>query len=255
MAAVNFRTKIANRVTYYNRYRPSYPERLYQYLVEKLDLKPKHVIADVGAGTGLSSRWFAANGNTIYAIEPSPEMRQAAAYNYQYYPDYHIIAGAAEDTTLPDNSVDFIIGGQSFDWFDHEKASPELKRILKPDGYVLLFWNERQTESSGFLRQFEELLKRHAPAYMELNLVDQREKAVLQILQEGHYGYAEFDNCQIFNWEGLKGRLLSTSFIPDADQPEYHNLLSGLARDYKAHAVCGQVKVDYITKLYYGKPA
>ena len=254
MGTIHIRTSFTHRVTYYNRYRPSYPEALYQYLEEALGLRPEHTIADIGAGTGFASNWFACNGNPTYAVEPDMEMRQAAAWNYQSYPNYHVLAGTAEDTPLPDHSIDFVISGQAFDWFKQKEAAKEIRRILKPGGYVLLVWNERRTDSSPFLRQLENLLLRHVPAYAGQQKDAGESDAIASFYGTSNYGYETFDNCQVLNWEGLKGRLLSTSFMPDDSQPEYHNLLKSLHRGFRAHAIGGQVKVDYVTKLYYGQP-
>ena len=74
--------------------------------------------ADVGSGTGFLSELFLANGNLVLAIEPNLEMRSAGEKYLGNQPKFESIDGTAESTTLPDRSVDFVVAGQAFHWFD-----------------------------------------------------------------------------------------------------------------------------------------
>ncbi len=237
----------------YSRYRPTYPEAMFRFIESKLGLAPVHRIADMGSGTGLSSKWLIQNGNLVYAVEPNTEMRLAAEHFFQNYPNFYSINGTAEKTNLPDHSVDFILVGQAFHWFEQKKARTELKRILKPNGYVIITWNERLTETSTFLQHFENLLIRYSKDYMK---VDHRN--ISEEMLKEFYGHSRFDqrmfyNCQLFSWEGLKGRLLSMSYAPEKNQPEFHSMLKELSQLFRKNAIHGQVKFDYHTLVYFGQ--
>ena len=145
-------TRFSDRVADYVRTRPGYPTAVLDILGTETGLNPATVVADVGAGTGLSAELFLRNGNTVFGVEPNREMREAAESLLAGYANFHSVAGSAESTTLPDASVDLIVAGQAFHWFDVPRARAEFRRILRPDGVVVLMWNTRRLDTTPFLR-------------------------------------------------------------------------------------------------------
>ncbi|NMC78610.1 MAG: class I SAM-dependent methyltransferase, partial [Chloroflexi bacterium] len=123
-----------------------------QTLRQDCALTPQAVIADVGSGTGILSGLFLRNGNRVFGVEPNPPMRQAGERLLQAYPQFVSVASTAEQTPLPDHSVDFVTAGQAFHWFDAAQARQEFVRLLVPGGWVVLLWNERQVGTSPFLQ-------------------------------------------------------------------------------------------------------
>ncbi len=122
----------------YDRVRPSYPLAA---LTWSLGSPPKRVV-DLGAGTGLLSRVALKAGFDVVPVEPDPGMRaqlQAAT------PGLTALAGAAEEIPLPGSSVDAVISGQAYHWFNQELAHPEIARVLKPGGVFAAMWNVRDT--------------------------------------------------------------------------------------------------------------
>ena len=111
-------------------------------------LRPEHVVVDVGSGTGISSELFLANGNTVYAVEPNSEMRAAAEERLRGHARFQSLAGSAEQTGLPGGFADFIVAATAFHWFQTDAARAEFRRILKPEGKVVLLWNVRRTSGS-----------------------------------------------------------------------------------------------------------
>src|SRR5260370_9091015 len=81
-------------------------------------LRPGHVVADVGSGTGLLSELFLKNGNRVYGVEPNEAMRQAGEEYLASFDGFTSVNGSAEATTLDDASVDFVPAGQTFPWFE-----------------------------------------------------------------------------------------------------------------------------------------
>ncbi|MEI2581717.1 class I SAM-dependent methyltransferase [Scytonema sp. PRP1] len=122
----------------YAKYRPSYPAAAIDFILEGIDTQLPIVVADVGAGTGISSRLLAERGVRVLAIEPNADMRQAAAP----HPRVEFREATAEATGLSDASVDLITCFQSFHWFNPEPTLLEFHRILKPSGRLAAVWNE-----------------------------------------------------------------------------------------------------------------
>src|SRR5512144_1560718 len=106
--------RFSGRVTNYVKYRPSYPAAIIDLLRVECGLTPDSLVADIGSGTGLLTELFLRAGNRVLGIEPNREMREAGDRLLQNYPRFSSLDAAAEATTLPDQSVDFITAGQSF---------------------------------------------------------------------------------------------------------------------------------------------
>src|SRR5487761_1306376 len=104
--------RFTSRVNAYRKYRPHYPKAVIEALRDHTGLRVSHVIADVGSGTGISSEIFLEHGNFVYGIEPNQAMREAGEDYLSSYKNFRSIEGTAEETTLPDHSVDYIIAGQ-----------------------------------------------------------------------------------------------------------------------------------------------
>ncbi|MFA6058189.1 MAG: class I SAM-dependent methyltransferase, partial [Taibaiella sp.] len=132
--------RFSNRVEDYVKYRPHYPKDILQYLSADFELSPKKIIADIGSGTGISTEMFLAEGYTVFAVEPNKAMRDKATELLGHYALYHEVNGTAEATTLKDNSIDAIVAGQAFHWFQPEQTRNEFSRISKKNGIVVLIW-------------------------------------------------------------------------------------------------------------------
>ena len=166
----------------------------------------------MGSGTGLLSKLFLDNGNKVIGVEPNADMRAAGDIFLKDYPNFTSLNATAEATTLADDSVDFVSAGQAFHWFDASLARQEFGLILKPRGWVVLVWNERHSEDP-FIGAYERMLKRHSPEYKTVNHKRLEEQGLAEFIGPG-MKRAMFDNEQILDYEGLKGRLLSSSYAP-----------------------------------------
>src|SRR5260370_38153232 len=154
MSFADAKQRFSNRVADYVRYRPSYPSALVDLLRDECGLRPDHVIADVGSGTGILSKMFLENGNRVFGVEPNDEMRRAGEEYLSACKKFSSIVGSAEATTLPDAGVDFVTVAQAFHWFEPEKTRAEFRRILRSQGWVVAVWNFRDKESS-FAKGYE----------------------------------------------------------------------------------------------------
>ena len=162
--------RFSDRVENYVKFRPGYPAELVTTLQSVVGLNPDSIVADIGSGTGILSELFLKNGNPVLGVEPNLEMREAAESLLAPYPRFMSIGSTAEATGLAPGSVDLIVAGQAFHWFDQTSTKAEFQRILRPEGgWVALIWNERQTDASPFLAAYEALLKTHGTDYEEVN--------------------------------------------------------------------------------------
>jgi SAM-dependent methyltransferase len=246
--------RFSSRVENYIKYRPHYPADVIRTLAAESGLSPRSIVADVGSGTGISTELFLRNGNEVFAVEPNREMREAAERLLGDEPRFHSVDGRAEATTLPDSSADFIVAGQAFHWFDRDRARGEFLRILKPAGWVVLIWNERATGSTPFLAAYEQLLRRFATDYEQVNHTNIDEKTLDAFFgRAAAYRTVAFPNRQEFDLAGVQGRLLSSSYAPEKGHPNHEPMLAALRRIFDSHQTSGHVAFIYRTAMYVGR--
>ncbi len=251
MPAKNATSRFSDRVENYVLYRPGYPPQVLQALQEECGLAPNHVIADVASGTGIWTRTLLENGNAVFAIEPNPEMREAGERWLDAFSKFTSVSGTAEATTLPGHSVDFVTAAQAAHWFDRAPARREFARILKPDGWLVLLWNERVTDSTKFLRDYEQLLLTFGTDYKEVRH-ERTTEAVNEFFDPAPFQQRVFAMHQQFDYAGLEGRLLSSSYAPGPDHPQHDPMLRELRRIFDDCSIKGQITFEYKTRLYFG---
>jgi len=252
MPASNATSRFSDRVENYVRYRPGYPAQVVQELRAQCGLEPSHVVADIASGTGIWTRWLLENGNPVFGVEPNVEMREAGERLLSAFPKFSSIAGTAEATTLPDRSVDFVTAAQAAHWFDRERARSEFVRILKPGGWLVLLWNERLTDSTKFLRDYEQLLLTYGTDYEEVRH-ERTTDAVNEFFDPVPFQERVFEMWQEFDYKGVEGRLLSSSYAPGPEHPRCAPMLRELRRIFDACAVEGRAAFEYKTRLYFGR--
>lgn len=243
--------RFSDRAADYVRGRPGYPAALYDTLLAATGLGPGARIADLGSGTGLSSAPFLDRGFELFAVEPNAAMRRAAEAGLGAVAGFHSIAGSAETTGLAPASIDLAVAFQAFHWFDATRTRAELERILVPGGRVALVWNARRAAGTPFLEAYEALLLAFGTDYREVGHRGlPRER--LAALFGGPFEHHRFDNHQDLDLDGLRARLLSSSYVPAAGQPGHAPMLAELERIFRAHAADGRVRVAYDVDLHVG---
>lgn len=243
--------RFSDRVDDYVRGRPGYPPELYDVLIESCGLAPGARIADLGAGTGLSTEPLFGRGFELFAVEPNQPMRRAAEARLGEHPAFHSVAGSAEATGLAPASIDLAIAFQAFHWFDVAKTRDELARILVPGGSIALVWNARRAGGTPFLEAYEALLLAYGTDYRDVGHRGlPRER--LAALFGGPFAHRRFVNHQDLDLDGLRARLLSSSYVPAAGHPDHAPMLAELERIFRAHAHCGTVRIGYDVDLYVG---
>lgn len=241
--------RFSNRVENYVKYRPGYPAEMIAFFRKRLGLTPASVVADIGSGTGLSARPFLEFGCSVFGVEPNAAMREAAEDYLAAFPTFESIEGTSTETNLPAGSCDIVIAAQAFHWFEPEGTRAEFRRILKPGGNVALIWNERQLSTTPFLGDYEKLLLKYGRDYNEVRheKIDER---VLGEFFKAKFDRATFPNSQELDLEGLSGRLLSSSYMPDTSDPIFPAMMNELGELFAKHAEEGRIKIIYDTNVF-----
>lgn len=242
--------RFSDRVENYVRYRPGYPLEVLELLRAECGLQPSHIVADIASGTGVFTRLLLENGNFVFAVEPNTEMREMGIHRLAAYQRLGSVAGTAEETTLGSASVDFVAAAQAAHWFDLPRARAEFGRILRPDGWCVLIWNER-TASTPFLRDYEQLLLTYGTDYKEVR--HERTTALIhEFFAPALCEERVFRLRQQFDYEGTAGRLLSSSYAPLEGHPSHVPMMRELERIFRDHATDNEVEFEYDTRVYYG---
>lgn len=252
MPAPNATSRFSDRVENYVRSRPGYPAEVTQELRKACGLTPRDVIADIASGTGIWTRILLENGNRVFGVEPNAEMREVGERLLADFPAFNSVAGSAEATTLGDQSVDFVTAAQAAHWFDRRRARSEFIRILKPGGWLALLWNERLTNETKFLRDYEQLLRTYGTDYEEVRH-ERTTEAVNEFFDPTPFQERAFQMRQEFDYPGVEGRLLSSSYTPGAGHPQHAAMLRELRRIFDASSVNGRVVFEYKTRMYLGQ--
>ena len=246
-------SRFSSRVANYVKYRPGYPREVLGLLEEECGLTKGSAVADVGSGTGILSELFLKNGNRVYGVEPNRGMREAGERLLAGYPNFESVDGRAEATTLADGSVDFVTAGQALHWFDLKAARREFGRVLKPGGWTVVIWNERRTEGTPFLEAYEQLLLTYGTDYKEVSHKYNEDTLIRPFFGGDEVRLRKFDNDQTFDFDGLRGRLMSASYVPEPGHENFEPMMRELAALFDGHARAGRVRVEYETLVYYGR--
>ncbi len=207
--------RFSDRVSDYERYRPSYPSALLDYLDQRIGGLIGARVADVGAGTGILSRLLLDRGASVDIVEPNGEMRAAAVRTLTTYPQFVEHDGTAENTGLPTNSIDLITCAQAFHWFEPIKTRREFDRILKSRGMTALIWNDSK-ERAGLGQGYKQIKIQYGGE--NFKKVSNLTRAVDDSFREffGAKGFESkvFDNYKEVDRQGLLGRFFSSSYAP-----------------------------------------
>jgi SAM-dependent methyltransferase len=244
------RDRFSSRVDDYVKYRPSYPSDLIALLEREAGLRKGSRVADLGSGTGILTTLLLDAGAEVFAVEPNAPMREAAERALGDRAAFHSVAASAEATTLPDASVDLVTAAQAFHWFDPIAARREMARIVRPGGAIAIVWNARKLGGTPFLDAYEALLQRFGTDYGKVRHDNVGDAGVRAFAAPSEPSRFLLPNAQVLDFDGLRGRLLSSSFTPEPGHPGHAPMLAELARVFEQHAEDGAVTIVYDTTVY-----
>ena len=245
--------RFTGRVESYRRHRPSYPPELVGRLRGACGLAPDSVIADVAAGTGLLTEIFLAAGFRVIAVEPNAEMRAACASLTAEFPRLEVVEGTAEATELPDHSIDLITVAQAMHWFDLNRAHAEFGRILKPGGWCAVLYNNRPPGGDAFHEGYEHLLHEFGIDYTAVKGQHMGRKRLATFFAPSPMECAVFPNEQSFDLEGLEGRVLSSSYMPQPGHPRFEPMRDAVRRLFDETQTDGRVTMKHDCVVCWGK--
>ncbi|MEM8955395.1 MAG: class I SAM-dependent methyltransferase [Verrucomicrobiota bacterium] len=229
----------------YAQFRPDYPDAAAAYVLGNEEAPV--CVADIGCGTGISTRWLARNGGQVTGVEPNDEMRGEATRESHPGTAYHV--GSAEDTGLGSSSFDRVICAQSFHWFDFEKAVSEFHRILRPEGRLALIWNVRE-RTSPFGAAYDGVIKRAHEAALEKGLVvrSRREADLTDTLLFAGIEKKVLPHSMGMKREELIGYASSNSYFP-TEGALRRELVQSLSDLFEEHQRGGRIVFKWDTEL------
>lgn len=245
-------TRFSSRADHYARHRPGYPRSLYAYVRTHTGLGAGQPVADIGSGTGLLSRLFLDNGHPVFGIEPNQPMRQAADIDLVDFPNFHNLAGAAEAIPLDDASVNLLVAGQSFHWFNPSAFKAEAQRVLAPMSQVALIWN-RRVDHDPFVAAYEALLDQYAIDYYKADPKHRMsDEKIAVFFDPAPVHKTSFPNPRPYDWQGIFGLAMSQSYVPPAGHPNHAGFLSGLKNLFEKYQRDNRITLALDTHLYFG---
>lgn len=207
-----------NKVSHYDLYRPEYPDGILRKIEKKfnIDLSTSYV-AEFGSGTGKFTRHLSSSAKHVIAIEPEKEMIDYINVYRKPCSNVNLVCGTAEESTLPDDSVDFVFAAQAFHYFNINKATHEFQRILKPRGKVFLIWyfsNMDQKISSDIRTCFYNYKKNlQQVKRLSISMSDISSYFPNSLVIHSDIG----EISQVMNYDEFIGSMFSSSYAPQED--------------------------------------
>ncbi len=244
--------RFSDRVSNYNKYRPSYPNELIDTLTSECHLDSQSIIADIGSGTGKFSKLLLGRNCRVIGVEPNKEMRETAEHQFSKYCNFKSIEGESENTNLENSSVDLITAAQAFHWFNREETRKEFSRILKSTGYVALVWNQRNL-NLPFQKEYDQMLRDYATDYNTVNHMNLTIEHITDFYCPSKVSTFKFVNTQHFVLASFLGRMQSSSYTPKIGTKEGDALIKVANRLFKKFENEGSISFEYETLLYLGQ--
>ncbi len=238
----------------YRKYRPGYPDALFDFFVSEFGLGPASAVAEIGSGTGIFARLLLERGaGCCYAVEPNDDMRGCAERELAGFSGFHSLPGSAEATGLADASVDLVFAAQAFHWFDPERFRAECRRILRPGGRTVIVWNSRIADDPA-MEACREVCARCCREFTGFSgqSVRSGEKAVAGFFPGG-FDFCEFPNHLRLDREAFLGRNLSSSYAPREGSAAFDPFVTGLEAVFDRFAESGRLRWANVTRCYSGR--
>lgn len=244
-----------NKAALYAANRPSYSSNVLEYLQKDLGFSSTALGADIGCGTGQLTQILAEYFNLIYAVEPNNSMMQECQKYLYNYKNILYKCRSAESTEIDDNKLDYITTAQAFHLFHNAETLREFKRILKPDGRLIIVYNMKNHSSEFFLKN-EEVLLKHCPLYRrDFHATEFKYDSFQECFTKDSYQYRYFsnDNTEYLDYDTFINRTLSASYAIQEENPSFPVFVKELAAVFADFSVNQRVKMELSTVIYSGR--
>lgn len=250
MVAMDHTHRFDGKSDIYEKIRPAYADGLFAYFADTLHIPADSVVADIGAGTGIFTKQLLSCGYTVFAVEPNRDMREKAEKALSDNARFHSVCGTATDTTLPVGSVDLVTAAQAFHWFPPEEFRRECRRILRPDGMVMLVYNTRD-KGADCTKALAEVYRTYNPTFHDYSngISDEKCRAFF----DGACDVYRADNRQIYDRQGYIDRALSSSYSLKEGDKDFAAYVKALGDIFDRYATDGHITVPTDTVAYIGK--
>lgn len=235
----------------YTKSRPSYATEFIECLFDKYGFSASSVVADIGSGTGIFAKLLLDKGCNVICVEPNADMRLVAEKELFEYFNFNSVAGSAENTLLPDNSVDFITTAQAFHWFDTKSFKTECSRIIKPGGKVFLIWNTRNNEAL-INQELYKVYSEYCPCFKGFSGGTKPHDDRIKYFFDNNYEYLTFDNPLYFDKEKFINRSLSGSYSLKKGDRNFELYIEEIKMIFDKFEIDGIVKIENQTVVYSG---
>lgn len=243
-----------NKAALYAANRPGYSPHVLEYLQQNLGLSPTALGADIGCGTGQLTKILARYFNLVYAVEPNNSMMEECRRCLCDYINIFYVCHSAEKTEIDNNKLDYITVAQAFHLFHNAETLQEFKRILKPDGQLVIIYNMKNHSSDLFLKN-EEVLLKYCPLYRrDFHATEFEYNSFQDCFTEDSYQYHYFsnDNTEYLDYDTFINRTLSASYAIQKDNPSFSFFVKELAEVFSDFSVNHRVKMELSTVIYSG---
>ena len=218
---------------YYAKYRDIYPEEFYRKVADRgLCIKGQKVL-DLGTGTGVLPRNMYKYGADWIGTDISEEqIEQAKKLAYESDMDIEFKTVSAENIDFPADTFDVITACQCFFYFDHEKIAPELHRVLKKDGKLVILymaWLPFEDEIAG---KSERLIQKYNPAWTGGG--ETKRPVIIPEVMNDYFDLIDHEEYELkvpFTKESWHGRMIACRGVGASLSPE--NLASWEAEHKK----------------------
>lgn len=246
--------RFTDRVANYAKGRPGYPGEVISVLRNNCGLTKTAVVADIGSGTGILAEMLCDYAQNVIGVEPNDAMRAASQELLANKRNFLAVNGSAENTGLPATSVDLITSAQAFHWFDQGEARHEFMRILKPNGFTALIWNDRRLVGTRLSEAYEKLLEGFGVDYKD---VQSRGRDTAENL-ERFFGHSEIKRATVPNSHRLDrdsflARATSASYMPNESHSRHGAMIEEALRIFEENRSGDHVVMEYDTRIYYAQ--
>ena len=245
--------RFTGRVESYRRHRPRYPDAVVDLLKTECGLRESSAIADIAAGTGLLAEKFLSQGFEVVAVEPNDEMRAACETLAEFFPRLRCVRGSAEATGLAPLAFDLITVAQALHWFDLKRARAEFARILRPDGWCAVIYNERRMGGDSFHDGYERLLRGFGIDYEKVQRQHLTPEKIREFFAPSPMKRVSFQNAQQLTLEALEGRIVSSSYMPKPEDSRYASMQAEIADLFRNNQMDGHVSLEYACVVDYAQ--